>query len=42
LSDDEIAQVQALFERKLRGQRVPWTTHVAYLTAKRAPLPGGR
>ncbi len=33
LSDDEIAQVRALFERKMRGQRVPWATHVAFLTA---------
>jgi hypothetical protein len=35
LSAAELAQVQALFERQLRGQSVAWTSQVAYLLAHR-------
>jgi putative ATPase len=33
LSSDELAQVQALFERQLRNQAVSWTSQVVYLSA---------
>jgi putative ATPase len=33
LSTSELAQVQALFERQLRGQSVAWTSQVVYLSA---------
>jgi putative ATPase len=35
LSTDELAQVQALFERQLRDQSVTWASQVAYLSAHR-------
>ncbi len=33
LSPDELAQVQALFERQLRNQAVSWTSQIVYLSA---------
>jgi len=33
-SSEEVRQVQALLERSLRGQVVPWSSSVAYLLAR--------
>jgi len=35
LSDEELTQVQALFERQLHDQPAAWTSQVVYLTARR-------
>jgi hypothetical protein len=36
LSAEELATVQALYERRLTGQAVPWRSVTAYLLARAA------
>jgi putative ATPase len=39
LAPEAIASIQALFQRQLAGQTVPWHSTIAFLLAKQPPIP---